>query len=451
MKLFSAVLLLVFAAVASAQAPAPPDISPASGPFTGPVQVTITERTPGPYEIHYTTDGTAPSASSPLYTGPFTVSATGVNLVRAIAVVIPASGLSAATYTISVPLPVSVSVNPTSAAVQTSKTQAITATVLNDTQSKGVTWTLTGSGTLSSVAGPTTTYVAPAALPVPAIAIVTAKSVADPTKFATATLTITAPPPTCPTSTAAWASVPFSAATGNYRVEFDSTPSAVNMDGVVGVAATPATAYGNLSLGVRFNAQGNIDAISGTGYTPVAPIPYKAGTAYHFTLDVSGSTYTASVKSGTTSTVIGTALSFRAAATTLAQISFISEVGSETVCNLVVTPGVTPPTPHTVTLNWNAPLSSKRPTSLSATQNQARRKTGTAKAKLKVTLDGYNVYRSTTTGGPYQKINPSLVTGTTYTDSGVVAGSKYFYVATSVATGLESLNSNEASATIPTP
>jgi len=32
------------------------------------------------------------------------------------------------------------------------------------------------------------------------------------------------------------------------------------------------------------------------------------------------------------------------------------------------------------------------------------------------TVSGYNVYRGTATGGPYAKINPSLVTTLTYTD-----------------------------------
>ena len=63
---------------------------------------------------------------------------------------------------------------------------------------------------------------------------------------------------------------------------------------------------------------------------------------------------------------------------------------------------------------------------------------------------GYNIYRSTVRGGPYEKLNTALVATTAYLDSGIFTGQTYFYVATAVATnGAESVFSNEASATIP--
>ena len=66
------------------------------------------------------------------------------------------------------------------------------------------------------------------------------------------------------------------------------------------------------------------------------------------------------------------------------------------------------------------------------------------------TVSGYNVYRSTTSGSGYVKINTSLVSGLTFTDSSVLSGTTYFYVATAVdSSGNESAFSNEASAVIP--
>ena len=63
---------------------------------------------------------------------------------------------------------------------------------------------------------------------------------------------------------------------------------------------------------------------------------------------------------------------------------------------------------------------------------------------------GYNVYRGTQSGGPYQKLNPSPQPGTSYTDTSVQSGLTYFYVATAVGTDLvESPHSNQTSATIP--
>jgi IPT/TIG domain len=66
------------------------------------------------------------------------------------------------------------------------------------------------------------------------------------------------------------------------------------------------------------------------------------------------------------------------------------------------------------------------------------------------TVDGYNIYRATVSGGPYSKINPSLISGTMYKDDTVLGGKTYFYVATAVdSNGVESAYSNEASATVP--
>jgi len=81
---------------------------------------------------------------------------------------------------------------------------------------------------------------------------------------------------------------------------------------------------------------------------------------------------------------------------------------------------------HGVTLNWVA----------STSQNIA----------------GYNIYRGTVSGGPYTKVNPSLISGTSFSDSSVAAGLTYYYVATAVdISGNESGYSNQTVATIPTP
>jgi hypothetical protein len=68
------------------------------------------------------------------------------------------------------------------------------------------------------------------------------------------------------------------------------------------------------------------------------------------------------------------------------------------------------------------------------------------------TVAGYNVYRGTLSGGPYSKINATLITGLTYTDNTVSAGATYYYVITAVAAdGTESSFSNQVQAVIPTP
>jgi hypothetical protein len=63
-------------------------------------------------------------------------------------------------------------------------------------------------------------------------------------------------------------------------------------------------------------------------------------------------------------------------------------------------------------------------------------------------LSGYNVYRSTTSGSGYGKLNTSLLPEPNYTDSNVANGTTYYYVVTAVdANSSESDDSNEVSAT----
>lgn len=74
-------------------------------------------------------------------------------------------------------------------------------------------------------------------------------------------------------------------------------------------------------------------------------------------------------------------------------------------------------------------------------------------ASTSVTLQGYNVYRSTVSGGPYTKLSPTLATSILlFTDTTPVSGKQYFYVVTSVDTnGAESSASSQVAVTIPVP
>jgi fibronectin type 3 domain-containing protein len=66
-------------------------------------------------------------------------------------------------------------------------------------------------------------------------------------------------------------------------------------------------------------------------------------------------------------------------------------------------------------------------------------------------VDGYNLYRGTVSGGPYTRINSALDTSTTAVDNTVISGQTYYYVVTAVAGSKESAYSNQATAAIPTP
>jgi fibronectin type 3 domain-containing protein len=82
-------------------------------------------------------------------------------------------------------------------------------------------------------------------------------------------------------------------------------------------------------------------------------------------------------------------------------------------------------TAHSVTLNWTASTS---------------------------VVVGYNIYRAAQSGGPYTKLNSSLVHATNYTDTTVQAGRTYLYVVTATdAQGHESEFSNKIQAMVPSP
>lgn len=96
---------------------------------------------------------------------------------------------------------VTISIAPTSVTVPASGTVQFTATVTNDPSNRGITWTLTQGGAACSAAcgtifptstasGAATTYTAPGAVPSLATVTVTATSVADSTKSASATVIV---------------------------------------------------------------------------------------------------------------------------------------------------------------------------------------------------------------------------------------------------------------------
>jgi hypothetical protein len=71
-------------------------------------------------------------------------------------------------------------------------------------------------------------------------------------------------------------------------------------------------------------------------------------------------------------------------------------------------------------------------------------------ASTSTNVAGYYIERATSSGGPYQVLNSSKDTATSYVDSTVQAGKEYFYVIVAVNTsGQESNPSAQVSATIP--
>ena len=103
-----------------------------------------------------------------------------------------------------------------------------------------------------------------------------------------------------------------------------------------------------------------------------------------------------------------------------------STVDSTKIATATITIGPAA-TQHIVDLNWNPSTSTN--------------------------VTGYNVYRGSTSGGPYSQINNGgLVASTLYTDATVASGQTYYYVVTAMdSSGIESAYSNSTQAVVPSP
>lgn len=195
---------------------------------------------------------------------------------------------------------ISVGVAPTMASVAVNSTQAFSATLQNDTQNKGVNWTLSGTsctgaacGILSptsSTSGGSITYTAPGAIPTGTVTL-TATSVADSTKSGSALITLTPLPPVVMV-----------------------TPGTANLaTGGVTQSLTASVTNDSQNLGVTWSVSGAHCAGAACG--SVSPTTSASGTAV---------TYTSAAKASAAGTVTITATSvanaagFGTAAVTLA-------------------------------------------------------------------------------------------------------------------------------------
>ena len=85
---------------------------------------------------------------------------------------------------------ISITLTPSSASLNASQSVNITASVANDSSGKGVSWSLTGVGTLSSQTTTGVTYTAPATVTTTSVATVVATSIASPTVNASLPITV---------------------------------------------------------------------------------------------------------------------------------------------------------------------------------------------------------------------------------------------------------------------
>ena len=221
------------------------------------------------------------------------------------------------------------------------------------------------------------------------------------------------------------------------------------------IFAPTATGSASGSISVVSNGSNPNLSISMSGTGTAAGTLSVNPTSLNFgNVQVGASSSQSATLNAAGASVTVSSVSISNAAFSLSGLSFPFTISAGNSANFTVTftPTATGLASGTVTFTSNA---SNSPTVQSVSG------TGTAPPQHSVDLTwdpsgsvvvGYNVYRGTTSGGPYTKINSVLDGSTAYTDDTVQGGQTYYYVTTAVdSTGGESIYSNEAQAIVPSP
>ena len=186
------------------------------------------------------------------------------------------------------------------------------------------------------------------------------------------------------------------------------------------------TAAGQLAVSPTSLSFGNVvvgssSALNGTLNASGASVTITSAILNNGEFVLSGISLPITVAAGQSTSFIVT-FAPQASGATSASLSFSSNASNSPAVQTMTGTGTTA-TQHTVDLNWNASANAV----------------------------GYNIYRSTVSGGSYTMINGALDGTTAYTDNTVVSGQTYYYVATSFDGTHESGYSNQAQAVIPNP
>ncbi|HET9099526.1 MAG TPA: putative Ig domain-containing protein, partial [Acidobacteriaceae bacterium] len=206
--------------------------------------------------------------------------------------------------------PIGVTVTDSSATVDPTDTSTLTATVANDTKNAGVTWSVSGGGTLSSQTSSSATFTAPAPASSALTVTVTATSVSDATKTGTVTITVPAGPSVAtsaltPATVGAAYSATLSGTGGippyTWSITSGTLPAGLKMTAGGVISGTPmASGAGSTNVTIKMVDAGSPNPLSATstlGFT------IKAAPAITFTTTtLSGATYNASYSASVAAT-----------------------------------------------------------------------------------------------------------------------------------------------------
>ena len=319
-----------------------PAFTPDGGTYADVQNVTITCATPGT-SIRYTTNGSAPTATSgTVYGGPV---ALGVGTTSLYAIAYDATGVQSAVrsanYAISgVNQVATPTASPPGGAFLVSQSVSLATPTLGAT----IRYTVNGAvpdGTSPVYVGP---FTVASNTTVQAIA---GKSGMTNSPIMNAVFTIGSV-----TVGNQWSNLPISPQTGAFSFSIDAVPSAAGIDAVVGLSTSSASNFSDLAAIVRFSPNGVIDARDGGTYAAVNVLTYMPGTKYHvaFVVDVPKHRYSATVTvPGGTPVIIANNYAFRteqAAVTSITNLAMFATSGSCTFSAPLV--GSRPPPPRNV-------------------------------------------------------------------------------------------------------
>jgi hypothetical protein len=400
-------------------------------------------------------------ATSPSYTTPATAS-TDNGAQFAVSITNSIGSVTSSSATLTVTVAPTISSQPASQTVSVGQTASFSVTA-------------TGTGTLTyqwkkngaAITGATSaSYTTPAAIASDngSSFTVTVTGTSGSVTSSAATLTVNGPPaitaqPTSKTVLAGQTATFSVTATGSGTLTYQWNLNATPISGATSASyTTPATTTSN--SGSQFtvtvsNAAGSVTSSGATLTVTASTMQFNPNTtALNFSSVNIGSNSSLSVifTNGGNSSVTVSNVTISGAGYTASGVSSgqIVAAGATATLNVTFTPASAGSLPGSVTVTSNA-TNSPATITLTGTgvQPVSHSVTLTWTASTS-TVSGYNVYRSTVTGGPYTKMTSSPTTATTYVDSAVSASTTYFYVVTSVdASGVESAYSAEVSAIVP--
>ena len=243
---------------------------------------------------------------------------------------------------------------------------------------------------------------------------------------------------------------------------FTSTGLTVPLSVPAGGSSTFNVGFAPTSAGA---ASGSLTLISNTPNSPLV-LPF-GGTGIAATLQLSASPVSLSFGSLTTGTNASQTIKLTNTGNSSVSISQVSASGTGFSTNSIALPlSLAVGQSTSFTVNFAPASVGSLPGSVTVVSNATNSPlvvtlsgTGTSPVSHTVSLSwtagssnysGFNIYRGTTSGGPYTRVDTSMISSTSYLDPGVSSGQTYYYVATEVdTTGTESGYSGEVSAVIP--